>query len=181
MANKDKTLGAVDTDKITRDRKNNLFESCYTIEEKQHVIGVIIVTGSVAKAARVTGIPDRTIRQWQKQRWYPAMYQEVKAQFHKKIDHKLTAIVRTAVHELDKRIRDGDVVIDNKGNRHVVPIKATELANISEKIFKLLALLRGEATSRVENVSVEKQLSNLEQRMKTRLEDVEVESNETVH
>ncbi len=180
MSRKCKPTGVVDTDKIIKNLQNHQFESGYTMDEKHHVIATLMVTGSVVKAARVTGVPARTIRQWQNQKWYPEAYSMVKAQFHKRIDTKLTKIVRTAVHELDKRIREGDVVIDNKGNRHVVPIKASELATVSEKVFKLLALLRGDPTSRVETVSTEKQLAQLEQRMKIRLQDVETE-HDTVH
>lgn len=132
-------------------------------DTKMHAAIAYLMTGSSVEAGRITDVPDRTIRSWMQQPWWEDLLTEAKTVKQKELDAIWTSLIHKVVDKLRDRINDGDAVLTRTGEVKYVPIKAKDLAFVMALAVDKRALLRGQATSRRESVTIEKKLETLEQ------------------
>lgn len=128
-----------------------------------------LITGSIDKASKLCNIPPRTIRDWTKTEWWEDVIREAQTIKQKEIDARWTGLIHTATEQLQDRIDNGETVIDKFGKERKLPIKAKELAIILSIAVDKRAVSRGQATRRIENITVDQRLDKI----KKKLEEVD--------
>lgn len=139
--------------------------SKYTPADKLAALTAYLVTGSMAKAETYCGVPAQTIYQWKRtSEWWPALAEEVKKEKNDELEAMITGIMHQSLENIVDRLENGDTYYDTKsGEFYKMPPKAKEISVINDYLFKQRALMRGDPTRRVENVSTDQRLKKLKQ------------------
>lgn len=116
---------------------------------------IFAATGNLTQTAELTKIPLPTVRGWRKEEWFQELLREIHLENNDKIVAKLTTIVDSALDQLADRVVNGDHVVLRDGQVVRRPIPAKDLSLVSAINIDKRQLLRGEATSRSESVTVE--------------------------
>lgn len=138
-------------------------QSPYSPDQKLEVVMTFAVTGSMAEAARRTGVPVGTIRQWKNRPapWWDECLTYCRNVLRDKADGRLTGLMHALADELEDRIRNGDeVVVQGQVFRRKMSGKdcATTFGILHDK----RALMRGDATSRSERKDTTGELNKLQ-------------------
>lgn len=120
-------------------------------EKKLEAASIYAVTGSVHKAAELTGVPLHTIKYWRQTDEFKALLNEVWTENNEKIDARFTAIIEKSLEAIIDRLDNGDHRLTAKGTVVRVPIGAKELSLVQAINVDKRQLLRGLPTSRSEN------------------------------
>lgn len=154
-----------------RNPKNNRFISTYEDEVKERAVQVFLITGSATKTSQICKVPYRTLMEWKKSNWWEDKFEEARIRYRKQLDGKFNAMFGYIVKELEQRLRKGDEVILKDGTKVYRKLSGSELSSIAERLWKILALLRGEPTSRTEKVTITEYLDNLQDDLKRRTQE----------
>lgn len=122
---------------------------------RQQAVATYLATGDSNQAAKLTGIPARTIRSWFDQDWWIESTERLRAQHEKQLDAKLTAIIEKAMDVTLDRLEYGDEVIGKDGAPVRRKVSGRDAAVIGGVAFDKRALIRGQPTSRVERVNLD--------------------------
>ncbi len=140
--------------------------SDHTLEEKVQAAVAFAITGSVAKAAKITGIPRGAIRNWQTYSpWWEDALREIRKRKNDELDAKATRIMHGVLDELSDRLEHGDVVITKNGEKVNKPITARDAALVLGVVHDKRALLRGDPTSIKKAGTDESRLKKIQERM----------------
>lgn len=140
----------------------------YPEQKKVEAASMYAVLGSMPKVAELTGLPEATIRSWRRQEWFQLILKEVWSENNELLNTKLTKSIQKAQDLLDDRLENGDTKVLKDGTLVRVPISGKDLSLITAINFDKRQILRGEPTSRSEQVSSgDKQLTRLEQLAET--------------
>lgn len=129
----------------------------YTREDRYRVAALLFSTGNSMEVFRETGIPASTIRYWaHNDEDFQLMCQEIRAEFDDKIKYKYVQIIDESTDQVLDRLRNGDVMRDNKTGELIrVPVKAKEAAIIGAIVSDKLRLAENQPTTIVQHESVE--------------------------
>mgnify|MGYP003655931988 CR=1 FL=1 len=141
----------------------------WTPEERIMAATYYSVTGSSLQAAERckqagADIPASTIRKWKNQStWWKPVLHEVRKSKQEELDAKLTNIIMEGTDQLADRIINGNHKLNNRtGDVERIPMSSNELSRDAIGIpFDKRALMRGDATSRVERVDPKEMLEQL--------------------
>jgi len=127
----------------------------YTREDRYKAAAALVATGNSKAASRESHIPASTIRHWaHNDDDFQMMCQEIRTEFGEKIKFKLAEIIDESADQTLDRIRNGDVIRDNKTGELVrVPIKGRDLAIIGGVSFDKLRLAENQPTNIVQHDS----------------------------
>jgi hypothetical protein len=120
----------------------------YTREDRYNAAALLTATGNSMAVSRESGIPASTIRYWaQHDEDFEFMCQEIRTEFGEKIKYKLAQIVDESADQILDRLKNGDVIRDNKTGELVrVPIKGKEAAIIGAIAFDKLRISESQPT-----------------------------------
>ena len=141
--------------------------SKYTRQQKIQAVAYFAATGDLYKAAKYSGVRHNTLKGWKATAsWWPeALY---RAQQHKNhiLDAQYTRILAEAQKQLLDRVTHGEFKIVNR-KLEQVPMSGRDLAYTSKLLYENRALMRGDATSRVERISENDRLVRLQEKFET--------------
>ena len=129
--------------------------------KKLEVAGVYAVTGHIGRTSELTGIPEKTLRDWREKEWFQSLLLKIRKENDEVIDAKTTKIVDQALDAIVDRIENGDFVVLKTGEIIRKPVGVRDLALVSAITIDKRQLLRGLPTSRTESVSSDQQLAKL--------------------
>ncbi len=135
------------------------------MEDKLNAAIAWLITGDSVSASRVCGVGDRTIRNWMHEPWWDDVLDEAKGIKQKELDAIYTGVLHKTMDQLRSRLDEGDSFVTKIGGIINVPIKAKDLAIIASIITDKRALLRGQATRRTENITIEQRLDKIAERI----------------
>lgn len=152
-------------------------------EDKWQAALAYCVTGSTIKAGKITGIPERTVREWTEKDWWADMVGEAKASKSEELDAMWTGVIHEAVTEATDRVIHGDFYVEkNTGELKRKPMSGREAALIAAIGYDKRALGRGEVTRRTENITTERKLDKIKKGLEKLGEQVDdIEEATTVH
>ena len=132
---------------------------------KMEVAAVYAVLRDVEKTHLATGIDRSIIRMWAKQPWFDEIVRRVVKEKNEVLDAALTDAIHKAVDVIIDRIDNGDFVYEKgrDGDYIRLPLHSRAAVHALEILFKNRQLLRGEATSRTEEVTEESKLKLLQE------------------
>ena len=135
-------------------------------DEKLSAAYTYVLTGSTSNTSVVTGISERTLKDWIKTDWFQDLMLEAKERKQEELDGQWTGLIHNIAIKLEERVRLGDPVVDSRTKEVVyVPVKAKDLAIINSILIDKRAMARGQATSRVEKISTQDQLDKIQEKL----------------
>jgi hypothetical protein len=126
----------------------------HPVELRMQVCAAYLASGDSEKVARLTGVPARTIRDWTGQDWWQDATEQLRERHERQLDARLSAIIDTATAAVQDRLEHGDEVTGKDGTLLRRKVSARDAAIISAVAFDKRALLRGQATRRIEHVDL---------------------------
>lgn len=151
----------------------------FTDKEKLNAVCTYAVTNNARRTAEITKIPEGTIRSWKSTDWWQEAMNRVHVEEDESIATDLTHLVNKAVGHINDRLENGDYIYDTKrGEIKRKPMSAKDLAIVTAISIDKKQLLRGKATSRVENVSSEDILKKLGEEFRRFHNSTLIEQNE---
>lgn len=122
--------------------------SQYTDEQKREAAAHYVVVGNCVKVSEITGIPERTLSDWKRADWWPALLQETRLAKQDEMDGKIGQIIDAGLNKIQERIEHGDYVVDSKnGGLMVKPVAARDLSTVVGIVFDKQRILRNLPTS----------------------------------
>ena len=146
----------------------------WTPEDRIMACTYYAITGNSLQAAeKCKGhggkeIPASTIRKWKNySAWWKPVLHEVRKSKQEELDAKLTNIIMEGTDQLSDRILNGNHKLNNRtGELDRIPMSSSELSRDAIGIpFDKRALMRGDATSRVERVDPQEMLKGLAEQL----------------
>jgi hypothetical protein len=149
----------------------------WSIEDKLRAAMAYLITGNSLEAAKVCGIPDKTIRDWTRETWWADFLGECRKEKNEELDAAFTDILHLAVGEVKDRITEGDEVIDTKtGTKHRKKVSARDATLVAAVLVDKRAILRGEPTRISKTISEKDRLKTLAQDLEGVLGVVETDT-----
>ena len=104
------------------------------------------------------------IRKWKEEPWFQNVVSRVVKEKNDVLDQKLSDVIHSCADLIKDRLVNGDIRVNYKnGEQFTVPLDARGLAMVMGILFDKRQLIRGEATSRTENISFDRRLENLKE------------------
>ena len=148
----------------------------WSVEDKLRAAMAYLITGNSLEAAKVCGIPDKTIRDWTRETWWADFIGECRKEKNEELDAAFTDILHKAMGEVKDRITNGDEVIDTKtGTKNRKKVSARDATLVAAVLVDKRAILRGEPTRISKTISEKDRLKTLAQDLEGVLGVVETE------
>lgn len=138
-----------------------IMAEAWAMEDRIQAAVAWLITGDVAEAAKLAGIPTRTIYDWMSKSWWDDVLSEAKNIKQKELDAVWTGIIHKATSQIKDRIENGDPYVKRNGELGRVPIKAKDLATIMATATDKRSLIRGQVTSRTEKITIDQRLEKI--------------------
>lgn len=146
-------------------------------EDRLNAAYTYVLTGSIIQTSQVTGIPERTLKDWIKSEWFQELMLEAKERKQEELDGQWTGLIHLIANRLEERVKNGDPIVDRKsGEVSYIPVKAKDLAIINSILIDKRAMARGEPTSRAEKVSTKSHLDQIQEKLGPIVVDDEAEA-----
>ncbi len=149
----------------------------YTEAEKRGAIAAYVVCGTLKGAAKVTGIPRRTIGGWKGNN--PAWWDRIEAEIWDQEEDSLRAGIHAIVVEgleqgLD-RLKNGDERVTTKGEKIRVKMSGKDINILTGTMYDKLCISLGKPISilRSENTSAKDRLAELKKSGRAALPGIE--------
>ena len=133
----------------------------WSIEDKLRAAMAYLITGNSLEAAKVCGIPDKTIRDWTRETWWADFIGECRKEKNEELDAAFTDIIHKAVGEVRDRIQAGDPVVQKDGTISRKPVSARDATLVAAVLVDKRAILRGEPTRISKSISEKDRLKDL--------------------
>jgi hypothetical protein len=141
--------------------------SHYSDKEKMNAVCVFAVSGNSRRVAEITKIPEATIRAWKSTEWWNEILGRIHTEQDEELNSNLTKLINKAVDAVNDRIDHGDYIYDTrKGALVRKPVSARDLTVVTAISIDKRELLRGNPTSRVEKLSNDEHLNQLQEKFK---------------
>lgn len=96
--------------------------------DKTRAVAVYKATGNLAKTARITGIPERTLHTWVKQDWWSEKVKQLRAEDTAELEQAYTDIAKESQSVVKDRLANGDFVLDKDGKIIRKPVSLRDAA-----------------------------------------------------
>ncbi len=121
-------------------------------------------TRDLGAVSEMSGVSVYVIKKWKEEPWFHNVVSRVIKDKNDVLDKKLTDVIDSCATLIQERLTKGDTKVNYKtGEVYTAPLDARGLALVMGILFDKRQLIRGEATSRTENVSFDKRLENLKE------------------
>ena len=140
-----------------------LYDTAHSPSTKIHAVVTWLITGNLAKTARYLTVSPKTVSKWKREsEWWPLIAGQIQSEFGEVLDHDLTGIIHTSTSLIKDRLEDGDYKYNAKLDKLVrVPVPAKDAMQIIDKAIVNRNLLRGDPTSRSEQVTASDNIAYL--------------------
>jgi len=118
--------------------------------------------GNLQRVSELTGIATKTLRGWTREQRFKDLLKEIRSENNEKIDAKFTEIIEKSADLILDRLEHGDYRWDTRSQQTVrVPVGAKDLSLVTAINIDKRQLIRGEPTSRTEQISEPDRLDKL--------------------
>jgi hypothetical protein len=140
-----------------------LYDTAHSPSTKLHAVVTWLVTGNLTKTAKYLSVSYKTVCKWRREsEWWPLVASQVQREFGDVLDHDLTDIIHSSTELVRDRLEGGDYKYNAKLDKLVrVPVPAKDAVQIMDKAITNRNLLRGDPTSRSEQVTASENLTFL--------------------
>jgi len=140
-----------------------VYDTKHSPSTKLHAVIAWLITGNLAKTARYLTISPKTVAKWKRDSdWWPLIAKQVQSEFGTLLDYDLTDIIHSTTALVKDRLEDGDYKYNAKLDKLVrVPVPAKDAIHIMDKAVTSRNLLRGDPTSRSEQVTASENIAFL--------------------
>lgn len=104
--------------------------SLYADAERQTAVLAYIALGNIRRVAAATGIPSRTLYDWQKTDWWEVLAAQLRAERDAQLDSAFTKVIEKAMCCVMDRLENGDVVVLKDGLITRQPVSVHEAVHI---------------------------------------------------
>lgn len=104
--------------------------SLHSDAERVAAVTSWLVLGSVRRVSEATGIPVRTLQEWQHTEWWAPLIAQVRAERGAELDASLSRIIDLAMAAVADRLQHGDAVVTKDGSIIRKPISGRDAAVI---------------------------------------------------
>lgn len=156
----------------------------YSWQDKMSAAIAWVMTGSSLKASKLCGVPDKTIRNWTDQDWWPDLIHQAMDMKNTELDALQTTLIHKSLEQVQERVEKGDPVKSKDGGIMYKPVSARDLAWIAAVMIDKRAAVRGIASKITKNVTVTEHLHTLQKGLEDGVkssEDDVILSAEKVH
>lgn len=146
----------------------DFFKGSIPPEQKLFATIAYLITRSSIKAEAISGVRNGTIRQWKKNApWWGDAVRAFRAAQRDELVAKLSKIAMTGLENAEERLENGDEVVLTKTGKIIRrKVSARDAAWIAAVATDKVELLTGNPTQRVEKVSQEDNLKDLQKQFK---------------
>lgn len=130
-------------------------------DEKLRAAMAYLITGNSIDAGKVSGIPDRTIREWTEEPWWADLIAEARKAKNDELDAAFTVIMDLAVGEVKDRMVNGDEIVQKDGTKTRKKVSARDATLVAAVLTDKRAILRGEPTRISKSISEKDRLGQL--------------------
>src|SRR5574341_399594 len=140
----------------------------YPEKKKIEVATTYAVTKNIKQTAELTKVYPFVVRTWIKEPWFTQIVNSVVKEKNEELDGKLSAAIDEIIDLVMDRIRNGDYVYNPKAGQEGqevyvrIPLNTKSATAAFETFFNKRQLLRGEVTSRTEQITEESKLKQLQ-------------------
>jgi hypothetical protein len=130
------------------DKKKAGGNTWWSEKQKYEAVATYLLFGSIAQVARLSGIPEITLRKWKAQPWWADAEQEVKRNTKLELSGKLRKAVELAQLAVEDRLQNGDFVFNPKtGVVERRAVSADTAVKVLDKLIDKQLLLEKSADS----------------------------------
>lgn len=131
------------------------------IPDKLNAALAYLITGETEGAAKLCGIPGRTIREWTEEPWWADVITEARKMKNDELDAAFTSILHKATGEVADRIEHGDEIIQKDGSKARRKVSARDATLVAAVLIDKRAVLRGEPTRISKSINEKERLNTL--------------------
>jgi len=131
---------------------------------------------SLRESARLTGLPEDTVKYWKLTKWFPQACELAKQKVNNSLDRKLTSVIGKGNDLILDRLENGDLIKYKDGTEQRKPLTAYQTALILAIAYDKRALIRNEPTVISEKTDTDQHLKDL----RARLENMNLSGGEVV-
>jgi len=163
-------------DKRLSEAKHHVKGKRWSEAKKLEAITYYMVLGNLEKVEAFTGVPKSTIHVWKGTEWWQEGLRQVRTEQNDEVDSAMTEIMHKALGKISTMVDDGEIKRDNKtGEFYNLPVGIKDLSIASAIMFDKRQLLRGQATQRIEKVTVDQRLDDMALKFKQFSSATEIE------
>jgi len=138
----------------------------YSLKDRLEAAMAYLVTGfNAAKAAKICGIPERTVREWTDTDWWPDVMAKAKLEKQAELDSNMTEIIHKAASRVRERLEQGDPFVTKDGTVQFKPVTAKDATMVTAIMADKRALIRGEPTRRTQQVKESDRLEDIKKQL----------------
>ena len=104
--------------------------SVHSSDDRRIAAIQVVLLGSMRRTAEATGIPVRTLYDWQKTDWWETLVAQVRTEIEWEIDATLSKMIQLALAATMDRLENGDYVVTAKGEIVRKPVSARDVMAI---------------------------------------------------
>ena len=104
--------------------------SVHSSDDRRIAAIQVVLLGSMRRTAEATGIPVRTLYDWQKTDWWETLVAQVRTEMEGEIDATLSKMIQLALAATMDRLENGDYVVTAKGEIVRKPVSARDVMAI---------------------------------------------------
>lgn len=141
----------------TKEKRHN--NGWWPQDKKVEAATVFAVTRNYEKTSDLVKIPVSYLKRMSQEGWWGEIIDKVIKSKNEQLDAKITETLDQSLDLILDRFKNGETYYNLKTEKeYKLPIKAKDTAIITSILFDKRQLIRGEATSRTENVTSEQKL-----------------------
>lgn len=116
--------------------------SLYSDSERHMAVMSYLILGNIRRVSEVTGIPSRTLYDWQKTEWWEDLAAQLRAERDAQLDSAFTKVIEMAMCSVMDRLENGDVVVMKDRTIIRKPISAHDATYILGTVLSMRERLR---------------------------------------
>lgn len=136
--------------------------SSFTTDDRISAAMTYVTEGNLKAVERSTGISYNTLKMWREREWWSLALDYCHRKKDKELEGKLTRIINQSVNEISDRVKNGDWQVSKDGTKQRVPMRARDLAIVTNMVYDKRSMIRGDAPLLQHKTSQEDKLKQLE-------------------
>jgi hypothetical protein len=119
-------------------------------KQKFEAVATYLLVGNLSHTGRLTGIPEKTLRTWKAQPWWPEAEHEVKRSTRIELSGKLRKSIELANLVIEDRLQHGEFVFNPKTGEVIRrPVSTDTAVKVFDKLVDKQLLLEKAADANV--------------------------------